>query len=133
MDEETKNLVDAWIKISTALCTFRDPNSNVEEANYWAFERLDDLVKNDPEKAWPLILEIRNATNDSKVLAQLAAGPLEDLINSSGDSFIDRIEALAKVDQDFRRLIGGIWPRRDLSEELLLRLKAVALEPPPWS
>jgi hypothetical protein len=130
MDEETKKLVDAWIKMSNALRVFSgEPGSSELDPNFWASERLYDLVDNEPEKAWPLILAIRSATNDYKVLAHLAASHFEDLINAHGDKFIDRVEALAREDQDFRHFIGGIWPSRDMPEALLGRLKAIALKP----
>ncbi len=130
MDEELKKLVDAWIKVSGALNVFQgEPGSEDLDPNFWASERLYDLVQNEPEKAWPIILAIRNATNDYKVLAHLAASHFEDLINAHGEKFIDRIEALAKEDESFRRFIGGVWPRRDIPPQLLERLEAIALKP----
>ena len=77
------------------------------------------------------MLAIREATNDYKVLAHLAAGPFEDLINLHGDKFIDRIENLAKADQEFAHFIGGIWPDREMPTELLARLKAI-MKKPRW-
>ncbi|MEZ0260355.1 MAG: DUF6869 domain-containing protein [Alphaproteobacteria bacterium] len=130
MDDETKKIVDAWIKMSKALSEHREqPKSEEVDPHFWASELLFELVDGDPERAWPILLAIRNATDDQQVLAHLAAGHFEDLINMHGYKFIDRIEALAKEDKDFRHFIGGIWPDREMPQDLLDRFKAIALKP----
>ncbi|MDE1151779.1 MAG: hypothetical protein PW788_04500 [Micavibrio sp.] len=130
MDEETKKLVDAWIKMSEFLEQSGDEAADGQlEPDFWAAEKLFRLAEEDPEKAWSLMLAIRSATSDQKILAHLAASHFEDFINAHADKFIDRIEALAKEEPDFRNFIGGIWPRKDMPEELVERFKAIALKP----
>lgn len=43
------------------------------------------------------------------VIAVLAAGRLEDLIDEHGPAFIDRIELQARRHPRFRHLLGGGW------------------------
>jgi len=130
MDEETKKFVDAWINASKALKeTIGDPEAAELQPDFWASERLFRLVDEEPEKAWPLLLAIRKATDDQEVLAHLAASHFEDLVNAHGAEFIDRFEALAKEDLEFRHFVGGIWPNRKMPEDLLGRFKAIALKP----
>ena len=72
-------------------------------------EELDRLAHAEPEAAWALILEILAHAPSQDALALLAAGPLEDLIEYHGPSFIDRIELCARRDPKFRYLLGGVW------------------------
>ena len=76
------------------------------------YDRLDRLLHHgDPETAWPQVLEYvcREATNHTAEVATL----VEDLIFLHADRFIDRIEAEAANNQQFRvalskAYIGGI-------------------------
>ncbi|TVQ84867.1 MAG: hypothetical protein EA357_01910 [Micavibrio sp.] len=127
MDKKNlEKLVSAWIKMSSA-----EDESSEYEKNFWAAERMFKLVENNPEEAWIVLNAIRQATDDDNVLAHLAAGHLEDFINEHGEKFIDRFEELAKNDENFRRLLGGVWQRDKMSDNLCARLKVIAL-PPEW-
>jgi hypothetical protein len=42
-------------------------------------------------------------------MANLAAGPLEDLMNENGNIFIDRVIEEAKRSEKFNTLLGGVW------------------------
>lgn len=130
MDEEQKKLIDAWLKMYAAF-NYDDPEEQGPDyyENFWAFETLCDMTWYEPEKAWPIILAIRSATDNNLILATLAAGHFEDLIQRHGNEFIERIEALAKQDESFRHFIGGAWKHRDMSQDLLDRLRAIALKP----
>ena len=62
-----------------------------------------------PEEYFAAILEVLRRNPGDKVLAVLAAGPLEDLINHHGPQYIERIEAESNINPQFRRLLGGVW------------------------
>ena len=59
-------------------------------------EMLHTLTE--PERAWPVILALIEAAPNEEALAFVAAGPLEDLIQSHGDDFADRIIERARRD-----------------------------------
>jgi hypothetical protein len=63
------------------------------------------------------------------VLANLGAGPLEDLLARHGSEFIEQFETLARQDAEFRRLLGVVW-QNNIADDLWLRSKAVA--GPSW-
>jgi hypothetical protein len=44
-------------------------------------------------------------------MASLAAGPLEYLLTTHGEDVIDRLEARARQDADFRRLLEAFGDR----------------------
>ena len=98
------------------------------QGKLWSFDRLWELVHDDPEAAWSIIQIIRQEGSDL-VLSNLAAGPLEDLLVTHGDQFIDRVETLAEHDAQFRRLLAATW-QNSMPPQLWKRIKAVA--GPSW-
>src|SRR5260370_5695799 len=121
--EEMRQITETWID----LC--RLPEDSPERENkFWSHDRLWELVHDDPEAAWTIINIIRRERSDL-LLSNLAAGPLEDLLVAHGNRFIDRIEALAGHDAQFRRLLGATWPN-SIASGVWRRIKAVA--GPSW-
>ena len=47
---------------------------------------------------------------EERVVYNLAAGPLEDLLTRHGKEVIDRVDQLANQDDAFLKLVGGVWP-----------------------
>jgi hypothetical protein len=86
---------------------------------------VDDLVRNDPERAWLVIQLIFVACRTDIERACLAAGPLEDLLSKHGSSFIDRIEQTASSNSDFRELLVGVW-RNGIAYPVWERLQRAA-------
>ncbi len=60
----------------------------------------------------------------NKVIEVLAAGPVEDLLTSAGDKYIDEIGLLARQDPKFRDLLGGVW-QSSMSNDLWNRFKKI--------
>jgi hypothetical protein len=110
-----QELAKAWVEQSSLPDKDRDQN--------WM--RLQDygreLRDDDPERALAMILEVLKIESNPNLLSYLAAGPLEDLISLDT---IDRIEAEAKRNPQFKRLLGGVW-YYSAPEELKARLDAI--------
>ena len=70
---------------------------------------LQDLVYEDPETAWELILEIVAATDDEKVLSLLGCGELENLLSYHFDLFIERVEKQSREDKKFAFAMSCVW------------------------
>ena len=94
-----------------------------QDQNFWAWEQVDQAVRNDPETAWSVILDVFASTEDEFTLSCLAAGPLEDLLRHHGPLFIDRIEQRANTDHRFRDLLCGVW--RSSTPEVWARIEAL--------
>ena len=97
-----QSLVEDWIRYHAERRKQTDPL-------FEAWERVDELVRLDPEAGWNLTLELIEAAPDDHVLANIAAGPLEDLLSRSADHFIDQVELQARRDPKFRRCLTGVW------------------------
>ena len=78
---------------------------------WWAVERFmfpggEDTSARDCLKA---ILAILEKDPPESVIINLAAGPLEDLIEECGEEIIEDIELEAGRNPAFRQLLGGVW------------------------
>jgi hypothetical protein len=96
----------------------------LDNSRQWAFDEMNRLVRQDPEAAWPVIVEIVRRSVNDRILAFVAAGPLEDLIRLHASTFIDRIEAVAKGDEQFRKAVSGAWVD-DMPPDIEQRLTCV--------
>lgn len=120
---DMKALAGAWIAMHNA-----EHDSRVYKDNFWAFEMLSEWCKVSPERCWEVIQAIRAMDGSDKILANVAAGPLEDLLVAHGHAYIDKIERLASTDAQFKIMLGGVWSN-NISEDVFRRLKRVAGPP----
>ncbi len=94
-----------------------------DASHSWASGELDDIVREEPERAFPLILSLIGASPSDEFLAIVAAGPLENLLCEHGEAFIERVEELARRDPHFRRGLAGVWGSSQMSADLQARLR----------
>jgi hypothetical protein len=116
--DELLALADAWISYYLAA-----KGSHEREMAAWATD-LYELEYNDPETLWLLILAIHGKDQSARIQEVLSAGPVEDLLTKHGDKFIERVEARARQDSTFAKLLGGVWKNR-MSEDNWIRVQAV--------
>lgn len=84
------------------------------------------------EHAWPVLLTLVNRAPDDRALADVAAGPLEDIVVYQGARFGDRILAEAKTSARFREALRSVWGVEKLSPSVareISRLLASQLTP----
>ena len=92
----------------------------------WANEELMELVWDDPERAWPIILAILERDPPIWILPVLAAGPLEDLLRAHGPRFIDRVEQEALANERFRYgVLAHVYPIACHPQEVADRVRAL--------
>jgi Family of unknown function (DUF6869) len=101
----------------------RDEDAESDRHGFWAVEAMNALVRTHPDEAWPMILRLVERSPDDRVLANVAAGPLEDLLTQQPHAFIDRVEKLAREDAKFRRCLSGVWGWSSIPEEVQLRMR----------
>jgi hypothetical protein len=112
-----------------------DPDLNALAEKWLAYVRAPEsqranpvqewsLVREKPELAWQLILEILRRDNSSGVLEDLSAGLLEDLLVYHGKAMIDRVEAEARSNPLFAKLLGGVW-QNEMPDHIWRRVQAV--------
>lgn len=119
-DSELQQLVEAWISLHHA-----DPDSEEHRNNFWAYGRMSELCSHDPELCWHAIHRVRRRDSSEVILANLASGPVEDLLATHGEGFIERVEKVALEDEQFRRILGAVW-QNEIDQPIWERIKAVA-------
>ena len=116
---ERSNLVPAWIRLHHC-----EPGTPRYEEDFWAFMMMCDLVSDHPQDAWLMILEILATDPSPRIMQNLSAGPLEDLLAMHGERFIFRVEEEARRDPVFRKLLGGVW-QNSMTVPVWSRVQAV--------
>lgn len=120
-----EKLVKTWIALQRA-----PYDSEEYHRLFWAHQQLSDLCDESPDKCWEIITQIlQEERDDVEILANLAAGPLEDLLVKHGKQIINRVEKEAQTNEDFRKLLGSIWKNK-IVDDVWSRLKAVS--GPSW-
>lgn len=113
------HLAEQWIEF-----WLLPENSPEQDALSWVTDREYDLVSENPDEAWFLILEILRRNNSSQILEVLSSGPLEDLLAKHGERIINAVESEAKANPSFATLLGGVW-RNSISEGVWSRVEKV--------
>ena len=96
---------------------------------FWAWEALDEICRRDPERCLAIIAEIVGRSASDIVLANVAAGPLEDLLVRHGQQIVDRVVARARTDPRWRKLLGGVW-QNAMDDAVWAKIQLVAT--PRW-
>ena len=91
---------------------------------FWACEAVTAFMREQPEEGWSMILRLVELSADDRMLANVAAGPLEDLLGLHSKLFVDRIEDRARRDAKFRRCLSGVWGWSSIPEDVQARLRA---------
>lgn len=99
-------------------------DSVARESLSYAGDREYDLVREEPDVAWQLVLSVLRLDTSPEIQEVLSAGPLEDLLSKHGEFIIGRVELQAKADPAFARLLGGVW-KNSMSESVWSRVQAV--------
>ena len=125
-DEPEPRLLAEYMKHATARAAGRRGDET-----FWAFEAVDDLGRRDPEALWSFLRVALRQTHDDSTLAYIAAGPLENLLVTSGEAFIDRVELEAGREPMVLRALCGVWGRDRMSPSVAERLDRMVVNQPP--
>jgi uncharacterized protein DUF6869 len=103
-----------------------------EDTNFWAFNELADLIRDDPEGAWQIVVELVARAPDEEILGYVAAGALEDLICQYPAAMIDRVESRARQDARFRKAVARVWGWTRIPKEIRTRLDMLVADERRW-
>lgn len=121
---EIEKLIESWLEYHAILESTGDlaGRTAVADDHLWAIERVDDMVRQEPEASWRLIMELFLRSASDYQLACLASGPLETLLAVRGGDFIDRIEHIALTNDRFRETLVGVW-KNQIPEDVWSRIE----------
>ena len=96
---------------------------------FWAWQRLQGYISTEPQRAWRITLRLIAAANES-ALGYVAAGPLEDLLYSRAEWFVDEVERLTRSDPKFLsalRMINGPFTTESDASDRIQRAAGVSI------
>jgi hypothetical protein len=122
--DEFEKLIEAWLEYHNMLERAGDltGRTTVADGHLWAVDRIDDIVRQDPEAGWRLIMELLLRSESDYQLACLASGPLETLLAAHGQGFIDRVEHIALSNERFRETLFGVW-KNEIPDDVWSRIE----------
>jgi hypothetical protein len=120
MSVQDTKLASMWIKLN-----YLSDKERERSSFFSAHNKMYDLTRNDPEMAWSIMKIMWKLDSSEKILANIAAGPLEDLLVYHGEKFIDRVEEAAQSDPVFKKMLGAVW-QNAIPDDVWNRVKAVA-------
>jgi uncharacterized protein DUF6869 len=78
-----------------------------EDMSSW--ERVNELIQNNPDEGWAITCLLVNKATSDEALANVAAGPLENLLHVHGLAVIDRVEDESRKNARMRLALSGVW------------------------
>ena len=103
-----------------------------EDTSFWAFNELADLIRDDADRAWQIVVELVARAPDEETLGYVGAAPLEDLICTHPDAMIDRVEIRARQDARFRKAVARVWGWTRIPKDIRARLDMLVAGEPRW-
>jgi hypothetical protein len=82
-----------------------------QPAGEWMEESVElyRLIDQDPDRALKVIFCAAQLTAEPLILANLAAGPLEDFLGRHGEQYLDVFHTLALRERALREVLDGVW------------------------
>ena len=103
-----------------------------KDTNFWAVNELADLIRDDPDGAWQLIVELVGRASDDDTFGYVAAGALEDLICQHPHAMIDRVESRGMQDARFRKATARVWGWTRIPKDIRARLDLLVADERRW-
>ena len=114
------HLREAWISL------YYLANGSPERGRlFWAWERVNKLATDEPEEALAFVRAVLAHDRSDRVVENLAAGPLEDLLARHPYRMIEAVEAEARANPHFAHLLGGVW-QNEMPDDVWRRVQAAA-------
>lgn len=79
----------------------------------WAVDELINMVGDNHEELWLIILEILNLDDSEEIIKAVGAGPLEDLMIYHGEKYIEKVEAEFYTSTVFEKAVRSVWLDKD--------------------
>lgn len=113
--------------------TARIAGNDTDDPGDWINDCLFELEYNDPSGCLFFIVVTLDRVASLEVLAVLAAGPMENVLDNFGQDVIEPVERLARRSTKFRLLLSGIWGGSRIEPDVWMRVKAAVAPGPLFS
>jgi hypothetical protein len=123
-DLEIDDLAREWIAYQEAS---EGAGQNCREVSelQWVYNLVDEMIREQPEETWKFVLAVRRLDRSEMIERDLACQVFEDVMSAHGATLIERVEAEAKRDPSFVRLIELSY-RLEMTDDVWSRLQLLA-------
>lgn len=97
-----------WLRYYRDVSAFGRDSPNAEKS-FVGYEAFDDLCWKEPIRALKIVRDIFEMHPGEKILFDLAAGPLEDLLVRHGNEVIPHLKQHIQENPEMLTLLEGIW------------------------
>jgi hypothetical protein len=102
-------LIGSWLRYNTEQ---RAPDE--ADPDWWAIGALDELVRNDPEIAWRVVVQIVEGSDKGWQLNMIGCGALEDLLRRDAVKYLALLEEEAAGVPKLVTAAASVWLDDDL-------------------
>jgi hypothetical protein len=99
-------------------------DSPITEQSFVGYETLDDLCWKEPIHALKIVRDIFETHPEEKILYDLAAGPLEDLLVRHGNEVIPHLNQHIQENPEILTLLKSVWLDR-MTQQVRLQLEEI--------
>lgn len=89
--------------------------------------KIRNIIRNDPEKAWKMILKLIESASNEEILVKIGVGPLEDLLSYHSNELIEKVVLEIKNNEKFVITLQYVW-QRNVTEEVWQRIQRAIQE-----
>ncbi|APG61534.1 hypothetical protein LPB140_00260 [Sphingorhabdus lutea] len=104
-NQDIQKLARGWIE------EYSSPNKDLPQddkcLDHW--NALEDMISAMNPESWDVIVSIIKASDDEYIIANVAAGPLENFIAKLGHKSLNKIENEALNSPRFAYALRGVW------------------------
>jgi hypothetical protein len=84
-------------------------DSTIADKTFWAYQTLDDLCLKEPIRALKIVREIFEMNPEERVISNLSAGPLEDILVRHGVELMPYLKQCLRENKELSTLLEGVW------------------------
>jgi hypothetical protein len=90
---------------------------------FHVWEEVEEAAQFGKPEVVDLLVALADAAPNDLALATLGAGPVEDLITSHGEEFVETIDEAARRSESFRKALRCVWYQSSVDESVRVRLQ----------
>jgi hypothetical protein len=117
------DLVEAYWR-QYQLSQSQDPvDLAMADSLFHVWEEVEEAAQFGKPEVVDLLVALADAAPNDLALATLGAGPVEDLITSHGEEFVETIDEAARRSESFRKALRCVWYQSSVDESVRVRLQ----------
>lgn len=107
--DERSTLIAAWLRYQAVQGQRSD-----DDPDWWAMEALQDLYREDPDRAWDLMVGLVKASETEWQIVMIGCSILEDLLTKNPDRYMRLLEIEGRTNPKIVTAAAHVWVHEPL-------------------